>query len=260
MSKKKAISFIGAGNVATQLAKAFANSHQVDILQICTRHQKSADALANQINAEGICSVADLEPVDYLIIAVPDDAITSVYQSLQNFDSCKLHTSGVTGLVSIGRDKGSSGYFYPLQTFNKTAEVNLKETPLFVNHFNEEIKSELETLAKIISNKVSTITDEQKKALHVSAVVVNNFVNHLFGLTKQFLTDNELDFTYLKPIIETTIHRALTENPLEIQTGPAIRDDETTIKQHLKLLESYPELANLYQSISESIQNVHRND
>jgi hypothetical protein len=49
------------------------------------------------------------------------------------------------------------------------------------------------------------------------------------------------------------LERLATEDPEVIQTGPARRGDRTTIQAHLDLLSNHPELAHLYQLMSQSI-------
>ena len=43
----------------------------------------------------------------------------------------------------------------------------------------------LEKTAFVLSDKVKRINEVQRKALHISAVFVNNFVNHFFDSTKK---------------------------------------------------------------------------
>jgi hypothetical protein len=42
--------------------------------------------------------------------------------------------------------------------------------------------------------------------------------------------------------------------PSDAQTGPAVRNDESTIAKHLQLLEAHPQLKEMYQLFTKSIQ------
>jgi predicted short-subunit dehydrogenase-like oxidoreductase (DUF2520 family) len=64
-----------------------------------------------------------------------------------------------------------------------------------------------------------------------------------------------LDYTWLLPLMQQTLERLAHEDPEAIQTGPARRGDRATIQAHLQLLSTNPELANLYQLMSQSIAN-----
>jgi hypothetical protein len=54
--------------------------------------------------------------------------------------------------------------------------------------------------------------------------------------------------------MEETLNRLKTESPQKSQTGPAIRYDQKTIEQHLRLLEQHPSLKKIYQLLTTSIQ------
>ena len=65
----------------------------------------------------------------------------------------------------------------------------------------------LETLAKTLSKNVYAINSEQRKALHVAAVFVNNFTNHLFTIGKDFCESNQVPFEILQPLIQETVEK-----------------------------------------------------
>jgi hypothetical protein len=90
--------------------------------------------------------------------------------------------------------------------------------------------------------------------MHLAAVFCNNFVNHIYVLMKEYCNKEGLDFNLLLPLIHETANRLNIMDPLEAQTGPALRKDAETIEKHLPILDSYPSLKILYQSITQSIQ------
>jgi predicted short-subunit dehydrogenase-like oxidoreductase (DUF2520 family) len=90
----------------------------------------------------------------------------------------------------------------------------------------------------------------------VAAVVVSNFVNHLYSLAEDYCRKEGLDFKQLLPLIEETASRLKDTLPNEAQTGPAIRHDSETIQKHLELLKTHPQLKNIYVLLTESIQHT----
>ena len=70
--------------------------------------------------------------------------------------------------------------------------------------------------------------------------------------------ENKLPATVLQPLITQTFDRVKYASPLTTQTGPAIRDDTTTIHSHLELLAMHPHLHKLYEALTESIQEMHK--
>ena len=91
--------------------------------------------------------------------------------------------------------------------------------------------------------------------LHVAAVFVNNFTNHLFALAENYCKKEGIHFKELLPLIEETISRLENISPSTSQTGPAARNDEETIQKHLALLESHPQMKKVYEFLSASIKN-----
>lgn len=248
------ITIIGAGNVATHLAIALS---KVSSIQQIASHQPSEAlySLAKKVGAQPVIEVSAINlRVDCILVCVPDDNIDAVFHQLKHFKGILAHTSGSKGIVDTHI---RSGFFYPLQTFKAQVPINMYEVPLFIGARQASDETLLLALAKQISSKASLISEEEKQHLHLSAVMLNNFVNHLFGLTKSYLQEQEVAIRHLEPIIRTTIERALQEDPLALQTGPAIRNDIKTIHQHVQMLEDFPRLLHLYKEFTKSIQHEH---
>jgi len=92
----------------------------------------------------------------------------------------------------------------------------------------------------------------QRKALHVAAVFVCNFTNHLYQIGETICEENQLSFDLLKPLILETADKIQTLSPSEAQTGPAKRNDTTTINSHLNFLKDENQI-NIYKTLTKSI-------
>lgn len=227
------VSIIGFGNVAQHLIQAFSNTAAIEVVQVFARKKESVSHL---ITAEKIYTdFNDLIAVDVFIIAVTDDAIAEVSNQLPFTNQLVIHTSGSIAMETLD-DKNRKGVFYPLQTFSKAKEVDFKIIPICLEAQNEKDLVTLETVAKSISNSVYTINSAQRKALHVAAVFVSNFTNHLYQIGNEICINNELSFDILKPLIQETANKIMTLSPQESQTGPAKRKDTQTINAHLNFL------------------------
>jgi predicted short-subunit dehydrogenase-like oxidoreductase (DUF2520 family) len=94
--------------------------------------------------------------------------------------------------------------------------------------------------------------------MHLAAVMVNNFSNHLYTLANDFLDKEKIPhFKLLFPLMQQTIKKAKKLKPVSAQTGPAKRNDKKTITKHLEILKKNPETRKIYSSISENIINYH---
>ena len=61
---------------------------------------------------------------------------------------------------------------------------------------------------------------------------------------------NDMMFSLLRE----TLEKSIENGPDNAQTGPAVRGDISTIKKHLNLLSFSPELSQIYQCLTKSIQ------
>ena len=123
-----------------------------------------------------------------------------------------------------------------LQTFSKDKEIDFSEIPFCLEAENEKDYNLLKTLALSIGQKVYSISSKQRKTIHVAAVFVNNFTNHLYKIGNDICKQNNVPFEILLPLIKETSLKIEQLEPKNAQTGPAIRKDKKTINNHLNLL------------------------
>ena len=158
-------------------------------------------------------------------------------------------------IAGVDIPKNKRGVFYPLQTFSKDKQVDFSIIPICLESEYPGDFSLLETLAKCISENVYKIDSKQRQALHVAAVFVSNFTNHMYKLGSDICNDNNIPFDILKPLIVETADKIMHLSPQEAQTGPAIRNDKKTLEKHLEFIKDQNQ-KNIYNTITESIQNV----
>ncbi len=252
------ISIIGAGNVGFHLGKRFYKKG-FEIVQVFSRNEKKAKSLAKKINAEAITDFSTLNPeADLFVIAVSDNAISIVAESMvANGIEHQLvvHTSGATPSTILKPYFNHYGVFYPLQTFRINSKPDFKSLPLCVDAGVKSNLKRLKKLAKKICSNVHYINDRERAILHVAAVFANNFSNHLYQIAEDILEQENLSLNLLLPLIKETTHKIEYNSPKKVQTGPAIRGDEITIKRHLEFLEKHPHYRSLYLAFSKSINS-----
>ena len=246
---------IGSGNVAQHLIVAFLKSQSagtdIELSQVFSRKKES---LLHLLDSENIVTdIKDISDADVYIIAVSDDAIASISDQLPFKNRLVVHTSGSVSLDSLN-DNNRKGVFYPLQTFTKNKEVNFKNIPICLESENSSDFQLLGKVAKSISEKVFAINSQQRKALHVAAVFVNNFTNHLYHLGNEICKEHQVPFDILKPLIQETAQKITELSPEDAQTGPAIRNDKKTIEAHQLFLNNSNQ-SNIYKILTQSIQD-----
>lgn len=262
------ISFIGAGNVAWHLAQAFEEAGHW-ICEVYSRDTQKARRLASELYDSEIqpdLNFSESE-AELIVLAVSDDALESVIERVVFPENVMVvHTSGtrtlsdLQNLVQIHSDVFvHCGVFYPLQSFSKDAQLDYREIPICIESTSDQIDARLTRLAESISDHVQRIDSDERFILHVSAVFANNFVNQLFSISHDLLAREQLSFDLLKPLIATTVQKALdTNDPATGQTGPARRGDWNTTSRHLEYLSDInPEWMDLYRMITSLIAQRH---
>ena len=242
---------IGSGNVAQHLIQAFAKSKEIEVSQVFSRRKEIIIPLLD--SRKITTDFNDLVEADLYIIAVSDDAVAKVSSQLPFKNRLVVHTSGSVPINSLD-NKNRRGIFYPLQTFTKGKEVDFSQIPICLESENDPDFELLEKAAKSISNNVFKSNEKQRKALHISAVFVNNFVNEMYRIGNEICEENKVPFEILKPLILETVNKVMTLSPKEAQTGPAKRNDIQTIEAHLDFL-SNENHAKIYKILTQSIQN-----
>ena len=254
----KRIVIIGSGNVATNIAIAFAQNG-IKPIQIISKNIKNAQNLAEKINCKNFTNKPNkILDADVYFLCVNDDNIKQIsdYQALTN--KTIVHTSGSTDISILNNNQRKYGVFYPLQTFNKQKIADFREIPVCIEASDNETQQLLVDLAKKISQNVHLINSQERLKIHIAAVFVNNFVNHLFTIANNIIKDDNINPDILNPLIYRTIENAITSSPYKIQTGPARRNDTTTISKHIEILHKLsPEYSKIYENLTNSIKKLY---
>lgn len=251
------IVIIGAGNVAHCFGHLL-KLHGHQILQVISRRKESAVELAESLHSTGTDDLLDINmEADVYIIAVSDAAIPELNDELRLGRRFVVHTAGAVPLDAIKKISLNTGVIYPLQSLRKEIR-NYPAIPLLLEAANDEVMRRLKSVAQSISPDIQEVNSHQRLQLHLAAVLCNNFTNHLIARAKNYCEKEGLDFTLLQPIIKETFDRLEKFAPEAVQTGPAVRNDESTMSRHRALLENEDYLKLIYQVMSDSIYDLHR--
>ena len=247
------IAIVGTGTVSKHLMRAFSNTQEVEVLQVIPSRGKALSRAFNASLSHDHSEHKGEQP-DVYIIAVSDDAIKIVSQQLAKSKKLVAHTSGSVAMNSLP-ESTRRGVFYPLQTFSKGREVDFKTIPICIEAEKKEDLELLRRLSMTISESVFEISSKQRKSLHLAAVFVNNFTNHIYQIGNEICHQNEVSFDILKPLITETVEKLDSLSPIDAQSGPAKRHDDETIEKHLNQLKNKTH-KEIYQVLTKSIQET----
>lgn len=251
------IIFLGSGNLATHLSLALKAAGE-DILQIFSRTQEHAQALADKLNCASCVSISDIRTdADVYIFSVKDDALPSLISQLsQHLNSPSgargatqhplfLHTAGSvpmsvfpsnTPTPNTQHPSPRYGVLYPMQTFSKDRSVNFREIPCFVEASDSNTLEEIKALASKVSDHVVEMSSEKRRKLHLAAVFACNMVNHCYRLAEKVLEEEGIDFSLYLPLIQETANKVKELSPRKAQTGPMVRYDKNIMDAQISLI------------------------
>ena len=246
------VSIIGSGNAATVLGRQIkAAGHNV--LQVYSRNIYHAKFLADELQSR---ATDDWESIvtdaDIYLVALSDAAIPEAAIMLGLKKGLVLHTAGSVSIEALKNCSVNYGVLYPLQSLRKE-KMDYENIPLLVDGNTADDLCLIEDFAGTISKQVQKADDAYRLKIHVAAVLVNNFTNHLYSLAAEYCEQEQVSFDLLKPLIDETTDRLKDHDPRLLQTGPAVRNDQPTIERHLQMLAAYPALKKVYEVMTESI-------
>ncbi len=228
------IAIIGKGRVATHLSQALTSAgHEVTA---CGGRQREREVPAD---------------ADMIILAIKDDAISSVAEEFARRNCLVVHTSGSVPMDAI--PCRHRGVLYPMQTFSLERTIDLRKVPLFLETAEKEDMPRLSDVAASVSNIFMDMDGKKRRQMHLAAVFCCNFANHLYDISYELLAQKGIPFEVLFPLIEETGNKIRELTPREAQTGPAVRWDEKVISSHMEML-SNPLHREIYHLMSKSIQ------
>ena len=254
-SEIKSVAFVGSGKVANGFASIF---HQAGfiITGIYSRNKETGKALAVKVEAPFFDSLEDLK-AQLILVAVADQHVIEVVNSF----SAKQHVVYSAGSISLEaiENKKTRAVFYPLQTFTEGRNLMAEDIPILLEANTKSLQKKLEVICKEIGFKFQYCDSEKRKKIHLSAVFLNNFVNHLVYISQEEAIKNNLDWSVFQPLLNETFEKLKIVSPFEAQTGPAKRNDRLIIEKHLSYLERRNK--EIYKLLSQNIiETYSKND
>lgn len=243
MDNSLKIAIAGDGNVASYLKNAF---EQVGV-SVATFSRKAGNLM--DLNQHP-------EKFDVLLLCVSDAAISAVSQAIEPSQCIVAHVSGATPLSAIAEKHKQLGVFYPLMSLKGNVGVSASEIPFCLEASDDETLATLKVLVKKLGAKWNLVSSEERTHLHLAAVLAHNFSNHLHYRAEQVMKNAGLDFRILLPLLQNALKSLQNSSPKDMQTGPAMRNDEVTIARHLNLLNDQNTI-DIYKLLTQSIKDTY---
>lgn len=246
------VSIIGSGNIAHWMAYAI-TCQGMKLQQVFSRQMEHAESLAQKYKASAIDDLSQLDSsADLYIFSIKDDSLEDVLKLLPFKLSLAVHTAGALS-VSLLKDYAQNyGIVYPCQSMNKGMDFEGVEVPLCVEGNNAETLGKLMEFASRISPLAKAVNEQQRFVLHRAAIFGCNFTNVMYGIAHDLMEEGSVDWQLLIPLLQNTLDKVKTNNPHDVQTGPAHRHDENVVRFHEKALKD-DKIKEIYRLLSDYI-------
>ncbi len=244
---------LGSGNVAYHLALAFKSATNVELIQRYSRQESDNEIF--DISIPHTTDLKQLQSADIYILAIKDEAIFDLCQSLNHIDGLVTHTSGAMGLEVLAT-RNRRGVLYPVQSLSIHQKVSLKDVPFAIEAASKEDQKLLRSLASELSPRVFELNSVQREKLHVSAVFANNFSNFMFTCAENLCKQYQIPFDILRPLILETGKKIQYMQPFDSQTGPARRFDLGVIEKQENQLQGMNK--EIYKLLTEAIIKTYK--
>lgn len=238
---------IGRGNLAWHLQRML-NSSGI-----------STTVFKSDWNLSGFSS-DDYKSIDHsncvVFLAVRDDVIESIAERFNK--ALLVHCSGSKPLDVLPINRGA--VLWPIQTFIQGVEIQYGNIPFILECKTPELKVELLERFSKISSFVKCMDSLSRMKVHLAAVISQNFSNRLLAEADRILNQLDLDYKILLPLMEGALLKLSSVNPLNAQTGPAVRGDFEVLNSHLKMCSDDNDLKDIYRLISSRINPSFKNE
>ena len=242
------------------------------IAAIASRNAEHAGAAAIFVGGGAVAVTYDTlaQHAAHVLIAVPDDAIAGVAETLSRCGmrgGVALHTCGARGpeaLAALAENGVSSGTLHPLQTVaNREEGVRVLPGSAFAVDGKPVAVAWAAELAGLLHGTVLRIPAAARPLYHAAAVTASNYLIALASaavmLMKEAGVDESTARRVLEPLARTSIRNAFELGPVAALTGPIARGDADTVRAHLAAIgAAQPGVVALYREVGRATLELAR--
>jgi hypothetical protein len=239
---------IGSGNVAWHYCKMWIqNGHEC-----LFGYSRSADSFEKKMSDLHIPYSALPEwnqAIDFVLLAVPDGELPALAEKIPSHIPI-IYPSGSTDWEMMKSE--NKAVLWGIYSFIHHQEIDYTHIPYCWEASNEMMSKLVLELMQNHESQLTYTNQMQRTLAHMAAVFSNNFVSSLYQIAFDLLDHENLPPQLLIATIQQLAEKLNTDSPTTLQTGPAKRNDLTTLHKHLALLEN-PAQQNIYRILSNNI-------
>jgi predicted short-subunit dehydrogenase-like oxidoreductase (DUF2520 family) len=262
--KRPSIAIIGAGPVGSTLAKHMATAGY-SITEIISRKRPrslaKARRLARSVGASAATATTARLHADVIWFCVPDAEVAEAAADLSSHAwnaKIALHSSGVLTSDALGilRRKGAAvASVHPLMTFVRRSAPQLRDVTFAIEGDSQAARAAFEIVRKLGGNPVR-LRRQDKAAYHAFATVVCPLLVSLLASAEAVALLAKISGPKARrrmfPMLRQTLANYERLGPAKSFSGPFVRGDVATVRQHLSVLASAPAAKRVYIALAEA--------
>ena len=264
----KKLGIIGAGKVGVSLGIGLFSSGTLRVSGYYSRSEKSARYGAQRTNTKVYASLEELiRDADVILFATPDDAMEALWRQCLQFNiSGKIfcHTAGsLSSSLFFDRTTKdvSACSLHPVLAISSREEGHRDLGSAFFTLEGDAAAVEVFRRAlndRDISYKVMETRD--KAGYHLATAAMSNLAVALGKMATDLLApygfSEEEAMTALAPLATYNMENLVKKGPAAALTGPVERNDLSTVRRHLAVLDDADSADRLYRAASEMLTRI----
>ncbi len=270
MNLKPTISIIGTGALGSALLKFFRSSdYSIKSFWNSSEGSVFDKRKGEFVQSAGINSAVKEDFGKWIFVTTPDDVIPSINENLLTLSpnwsgfNC-VHCSGglTSSLLKPLQNAGANiASMHPIQTFGHGDDESRFKNIYISIEGDKRITEQLLNIVEEMGAKSLIISADEKRKIHIAAVMVSNYIVSLLGATESYLKDEGVEdgLEVLKPLISQTIKNVQSKGVLSSLSGPIARGDEKTVKNHLSEINN-EYIKNLYSLLGREAVRIAQRD
>jgi len=264
------ISIIGAGRLGTSLGNALSKKgYRIKALS-CKRFSSARES--RKIIGEGRIFSDNIQAArigELIFLCLPDEKISEVTKELSSTEinwskKYVFHCSGLlpSQILKPLKDKGAlTASFHPIQSFSqKTTAPKQFENIYFGLEGNSKALALSQKIVQQLGGHPLILRVKDKALYHTACNTASNFFVVLLDMAVQLLKQTGLQerkaFQILYPLVKGTLHNVKKFDIKASLTGPVIRGDQKSIKEHLETLKNMPPYYKTYLKLAEQALEI----
>jgi predicted short-subunit dehydrogenase-like oxidoreductase (DUF2520 family) len=260
---KPTIAIVGAGNLADTLAQSLKDAgYRFD--QIVSRPKSASMRRARILAAEvGTSAVAIGKArirAAVVWFCVPDGSIAKVATSLTRAADWRsrvaLHSSGALTsdeLANLRRSGAAVASVHPMMTFVRGSRPSLADVPFAIEGDPKAVRAARE-IVKNLGGASYSIRAQDKAAYHAWGTFASPLLTALLAAAEEVAeaagVDRKAARRRMLPMVKQTLANYAALGAAGGFSGPIIRGDIDTVKNHLEVLQRTPVALEVYRSLA----------